>query len=104
MNAAGGVKTTRSDGYNVHTFTTSGTLQVGADSDFTNGDIFGDGSNIFTLDIATGTLGDNSKEGGFTLRGYENRGTSKRWCSTQRDGSSILTAMYLQVGKVGVDL
>lgn len=36
------------------------------------GDIFGDGSNLFTLDIADGTLG--SKEGGWTIRGYENRG------------------------------
>lgn len=39
------------------------------------GDIFGDGSNLFTLDIADGTLG--SKEGGWTIRGYENRGVRR---------------------------
>lgn len=77
--ATGGVRTTRSDGYAVHTFNSSGTFNVGGSGEMGDGvaDFFGDSSNIFTLDIATGTLGDNSLESGFTLRGYENRGNRR---------------------------
>ena len=56
-------------------------------------DIFGDGSNIFTLNIASGSLGDNSVEGGFTLRGYENRGT-------RRDGVVVFST-NVPTGRTG---